>query len=107
MLRLPQFSGWYDQGNMLYPNFNDPNSHADFGLLRFIHVGLRDDYSVKLRVIGYRWNPCEVTPDLQIEFSNMITSKSGRSDLVQLLDQENNRGSKNSISIGTGNSKSD
>lgn len=76
------------------------------GLLKYIMVGLRDDYSVKLRIIGYRWNPCEITPDLTLEFSNMITGRSGRSDLTQLLDQENNRGSKNSIRIGTGTADS-
>ena len=81
--------------------------HEDFRLLRYIWLGIRDDYSVKLRIIGYRWNPCEVTPDLQLEFSNMITGKSGRSDLVQLLELENNSGSKNSISVGTGKTKSE
>lgn len=85
-LRLTQYDQWKD----------------DFKLLKFIRLEIRDDYSVKLRIIGYRWNPCEVTPDIQLEFSNMITSKSGRSDLVQLLDLGNNVGSKNSISIGTG-----
>ena len=75
-------------------------------MLKFIRVSLRDDYSVKLRVIGYRWNPCEVTPELSMDFSNMITSRSGRSDLTQLLEQENNRGSKNGIKIGTGSAES-
>jgi hypothetical protein len=37
----------------------------------------------------------------------MITSKSGRNDFTQIIDDENNRGQKNSISLGTGASKSD
>ena len=57
--------------------------------------------------MGYTWNPCEIDPNLQIDFSSMITNRSGRSDLTHLLNTDNNRGSKNSISIGTGNSKSD
>lgn len=77
---------------------------GELELLKFIRLGIRDDYSVKLRVTGISWNPCDVTEDITLEFSNMITSRSGRTDLTELLDTENNRGSKNSISFGTGNS---
>lgn len=80
---------------------------GELGLLKFIRLGIRDDYSVKLRVTGITWNPCDVTEDLTLEFSNMITSRSGRTDLTELLDTENNRGSKNSISFGTGDSDSE
>lgn len=81
--------------------------HDELKLLKFIRLGIRDDYSVKLRLISIRWNPCEVTDDLTLEFSNMITSRSGRSDLNELLDSDNNRGAKNSISFGTDNSDSE
>lgn len=81
--------------------------HDKMQLLNFIRVGIRDDYSVKLRLISITWNPCEITDDFTVEFSNMITSRSGRSDLNELLDSDNNRGSKNSISFGTGNSDSE
>ena len=91
LLRIPEFERWSD----------------DFDLLSFIRVGIRDDYSVKLRIMGYTWNPCEIDPNLTIDFSSMITNSSGRSDLTELLNSENNRGSKNSISIGLGNSKTD
>ena len=91
LLRLPPFSVW----------------HEDFRLLRFIRLGIRDDYMVKLRVIGYEWNPCEIDPTLTLEFSNMIASRRGRRDIDDLIGSENFRGSKNSISIGTGNSKTD
>lgn len=80
---------------------------GELELLKFIRLGIRDDYSIKLRVTGITWNPCDVTEDLTLEFSNMITSRSGRTDLTELLDTENNRGSKNSISFGTGDSDSE
>lgn len=91
LFRIPEFECWAGQ----------------IDLLKFIRLGIRDDYSVKLRIVGITWNPCEITPDLTLEFSNMITSKSGRSDLTELLETENNRGAKNSFSIGTGNSDSE
>lgn len=88
LYRIPEFQDWCD----------------DLDLLNFIRLGIKDDYSVKVRVIGISYNPCDITSDITIDFSSMITSRSGRSDLVGLLDTENNSGSKNSISIGTGNS---
>lgn len=91
LLNIPEFSGWKEH----------------FNLLNFFRLGIRDDYSVKLRMIGYSYNPCDVTSDLNIEFSSMITSKSGRSDLTDLLNTGNNSGSKNSISVGSGNASSD
>ena len=90
LLRLPEFAAWND----------------DFVLLKYIRLGIKDDYSVKLRLIGITWNPCEVTPDITVEFCNMITSRSGRSDLTQLLDSDGQSASKNSISIGANNSNS-
>ena len=75
--------------------------------MRFIRLGIRDDFSVKLRIIEMEYNPCEVDETLTLVFSSMITSRSGRNDLTQIIDDENNRGSKNSISLGTGASKSD
>lgn len=91
LLNIPEFDGWKER----------------FQLLNFFRLGIRDDYSVKLRMIGFSYNPCDITSDLSIEFSSMITSRSGRSDLTDLLNSEGNRGSKNSISIGTGNSDAD
>ena len=91
LLRLNEFKDWHD----------------DFKLLNFIRLGIRDDYSIKLRVVGFEWNPCEITPNLSIEFSNMISSRRGRTDLEDLIDTQNTRAQKNSISIGTGNSRTD
>lgn len=79
----------------------------DLKLLTYIRLGVRDDYSVKLRVVGITWNPCEVTPDLELEFSNMISSRSGRTDYVDILQTENERASKNSVALGIGNSDTD
>ena len=84
LLRIPEFEHWV----------------PDLQLYKFIRLGIRDDYSVKIRIIGITYNPCEVTPDLTLEFSNMIASSSGRSDLTDILSSEDNRGSKNSISLG-------
>lgn len=95
----PQYSFTVDLDNLLrIPEFQ--NWIPDLRLYKFIRLGIRDDYSVKLRIVGMTYNPCEITPDLTLEFSNMITSSSGRSDLTDILDSENNRGSKNSISLG-------
>ena len=82
---IPEFESWKDK----------------FKLLRFMRVALRDDYFVKLRLVGYTTNPCEIDSMLSVEFSNFITSKSGRTDLTELLELGNNSGSKNSISVGT------
>ena len=89
LLNLEEFKSWY----------------GDFVIGNYIRLGIRDDYSVKLRIISRSWNPCEISPDLSVEFSNMITSRSGRNDFTHVFDSENNSGSKNSTSIG-GNSSS-
>lgn len=102
----PQFKFTVSLDN-LYRIEDFKHWQGELELLKFIRLGIRDDYSVKLRVTGITWNPCDVTEDLTLEFSNMITSRSGRTDLTELLDTENNRGSKNSISFGTGDSDSE
>lgn len=92
LLRLEEFKCWRNS----------------FVLGNFVRLGIRDDYSVKLRLIGRTWNPCAITPDLTVEFSNMITSRSGRNDLTQILQNENERGSSGGgVALGTGNSKDD
>lgn len=88
LYRIPEFKDWESQ----------------LSLLNFIRLGIKDDYSVKVRVTGITYNPCEITSDLNIDFSSMITSRSIRTDLSELINDENYRGSKNSISIGSGNS---
>jgi hypothetical protein len=102
----PQYTFSVQMDNLFeIPEFEHWKGQID--LLKFIRLGIRDDYSVKLRIIGITRNPCESTPDLTLDFSNMITSRSGRSDLTELLETENNRGSKNSFTFGTGDSDSE
>ena len=89
LLRLEEFEDW----------------EGDFVNGNYIRVGIRDDYAVKLRIISMSWNPCDTQPDLTLNFSNMITGASGRNDLTDILGKGGGTG-KNSISAGTGNSKS-
>ena len=83
-MRLVEYKDWANEFDPSYvsPSLVDLDTSPANGLLKFVRLGIRDNYSVKLRVIGYRWNPCEVTPELQLEFSNMIVSKSGRTDFT-------------------------
>jgi len=87
LIRIPEFEGWVE----------------DLRLMRFIRLGVREDYIVKLRIIEIEYNPCEIDSNLVLTFSSMITSRSGRNDLTQIIDDENHRGAKNAISIGLGN----
>lgn len=69
-LEIVQFRDWID----------------DLKLLNFIRLGVRDDFAVKMRIIGITFNPCEKQPDLQLEFSNFISGRNGRTDVYDLLD---------------------
>lgn len=70
-------------------------------LLHFIRLGIRDDYFVKMRVIGITYNPCEKDPNIKLEFSNFLTSKHlGRTDITDLLGGSSGA-SKNSITLGS------
>lgn len=98
-LSQPQITFSSDMDN-LYRIDAFKDLRKDLKLLNYIHLAIRDDYVVKLRVVGISWNPCDIDSKLTIEFSNMITSRSGRSDFTDIINAENNRGQKNSISIG-------
>lgn len=82
LLRIPEFADWV----------------KDFKLLNYFRLGVQDRYSVKLRMVGYSYNPCEITPDLNIEFSNMISSRSGRTDLTNLINDSKGGSTGGSIS---------
>lgn len=71
----------------------------------YIRLDVRDNYQVKLRVVSITFNPMVFDNDLTIEFSNMIKSKSKRSDSVYLLDSASGYG-KNQISGSSNNSSS-
>lgn len=93
----PQFSFNSDLESL----FDDPNYEMwrkDIQLLNFIRIGIRDDYCVKVRIVGYTENPCSLSSQINLEFSNMIVSRSGRSDLTEMLQHTGGKTSKNSIS---------
>lgn len=69
----------------------------NLGLGDFIYLAVTDDSLVKLRLISYTFNPASMDNDLQIEFSNMIQTKSKRYDISYLL-KSGGGSSKNSIS---------
>lgn len=76
-----------------YKNYTDNLNIGDF-----IYLGVRDDYIVKLRVISINYNPLKMNNEIQITFSNMIKSRSGRDDFAFLLDSSG--GSSKNSSIG-------
>ena len=99
----PQYNFTIEVENLLsIEEFKDWNSEFVNG--NYFMLGVSDDYAVKLRLVSRSWNPCDITPDLTVEFSNMILSKDGRSDISYLFD-EINRAAKNAINIGSGNAK--
>lgn len=85
LYELEEFTNWY----------------PSLELLKFVRLGVRDDYMVKLRIMGIIFNPCEKKPDIELIFSNFIVSKLGRSDMEDVLQNAGNSGSKNSITLGT------
>lgn len=92
----PQFKYSTTLDNFLaitqYSNFS---KELDVG--NYIRLDVRDDYQVKLRVISITFNPMAFDNDLSIEFSNMIKSKSKRTDMDDLLNSSSSI-SKNQIS---------
>ena len=89
---LDNFLGLYD-----YKNYTDNLSIGDY-----IHLGITDNYSVKLRVITIEYNPLAMDNGLTIQFSNMVQSRSSRSDDVYLLNLATG-GNKNSASGSSDN----
>lgn len=90
-----------------YANVNSDNKqgwHNQFTVGNFIRVGLRDDYAVKLRLLTIAYNPCTKSSEISVTYTNMITSLTGRDDFSYLFD-DTAASQKNSISVGTGDSK--
>lgn len=59
---------------------------TEFKVGNYIMVQYRDDTFMKLRMIGYEYNPCmPSSKDFTITFSNYVRSKIGVSDLENLL----------------------
>ena len=87
-----------------YADVNSDNKqgwHNQFTVGNFIRVGVRDDYAVKLRLLTIAYNPCTKSSEISVTYTNMITSLTGRDDFSYLFDDSQ----KNSISVGTGDSK--
>ena len=88
---LENFLSLYD-----YKNYTENLNLGDY-----VYLGIRDDYAVKLRIVSIEYNPLVMDGEISIEFSNMIQSKSSRTDWSYLLDQSSGSG-KNS-STGSSN----
>lgn len=90
-----------------YADVNSDNKqgwHNQFTVGNFIRVGVRDDYAVKLRLLTIAYNPCTKSSEISVTYTNMITSLTGRDDFSYLFD-DTAASQKNSISVGTGDSK--
>lgn len=83
---------------------NKQGWHNQFTVGNFIRVGVRDDYAVKLRLLTITYNPCTKSSEISVMYTNMITSLTGRDDFSYLFD-DTAASQKNSISVGTGDSK--
>lgn len=83
---------------------NKQGWHNQFMVGNFIRVGVRDDYAVKLRLLTIAYNPCTKSSEISVTYTNMITSLTGRDDFSYLFD-DTAASQKNSISVGTGDSK--
>lgn len=83
---------------------NKQGWHNQFTVGNFIRVGVRDDYVVKLRLLTIAYNPCTKSSEISVTYTNMITSLTGRDDFSYLFD-DTAASQKNSISVGTGDSK--
>lgn len=88
-----------------YADINNKQGwHNQFTVGNFIRVGVRDDYAVKLRLLTISYNPCTKSSEISVTYTNMITSLTGRDDFSYLFD-DTAASQKNSISVGTGDSK--
>lgn len=83
---LDNFISLYD-----YKNYTDNLNLGDY-----VYLGVRDDYAVKLRIVSIEYNPLVMDGDITIEFSNMVQSKSSRTDWSYLLDQASSSGKNSS-----------
>lgn len=73
----------------------------------FIHVDYTDTFSTKVRIISKTLYPCIAGGKTTLEFSNMINSRSGRSDLTSLINETGSGTSSSSSSSSSSKSSSD
>lgn len=101
---IPQATYTTDMDNILAAYGNELHAHdLDYG--NFIRLGLRDDYYVKLRVMGISFNPCLYNNEFTLTFSNMIKSGKKRNDFVSLLDLSGNLSSSSASTSYSTNSQ--
>ena len=80
---------------------------TEFKVGNYIMVQYRDDTFMKLRMIGYEYNPCmPSSKDFTITFSNYVRSKIGVSDLENLLGSSSGGSGGRGSSGGSGGSGS-
>ena len=100
----PQFKYSTSLDNFLaITQYSDFSKELDVG--NYIRLDVRDNYQVKLRINSITFNPMVFDNDLDIEFSNMVKSKSKRTDMEDLLSSSSSI-SKNQISGSSNGSSS-
>lgn len=108
----PQYSVETNIDNLLsineYVNVRDTENkqswYDKFDVGNFIRLGVRDDYSIKLRLLSFSYNPCTNSSDINVTYTNMVNGRTGRDDFTDLFD-DTVSDTKNSISVGTGDAK--
>ena len=102
-LSIPQYSFSCELDNLLdieeFKEWKD-----DFKVGNFITLEVSPNCFTKLRLISISYNPCIKTNDLTVEFSNMVTTKSGRNDFSYIFDKAISV-AKNSITYSNNSNK--
>lgn len=100
----PQFKYSTTLDNFLaITQYSDFSKELNIG--NYIRLDVRDNYQVKLRINSITFNPMVFDNDLTVEFSNMVKSKSKRTDMEDLLSSSSSI-SKNQISGSSNGSSS-
>ena len=89
---------------LLLDDFSKDSEQFEIG--NYITIEYFDNYYIKLRLVGFSFNPCIPQNELSLEFSNYIMSKSKRSDLTYLLNNASGGNRNNSSSNNSNNSNS-
>ena len=96
---MPVYKYTTDAENFLsLYEYEDYTKNLELG--DFVWLGVRDDYTVKLRVMSLTYNPYVYDKEIEIEFSNMLRTRSGRNDVSHLLNSSSSA-SKGSRSGGS------
>ena len=89
---------------LLLDDFSKDSEQFEIG--NYITIEYFDNYYIKLRLVGFSFNPCIPQNELSLEFSNYIMSKSKRSDLTYLLNNASGGNRNSSSSNNSNNSNS-